>query len=633
MIESFSHRACRDAEIPSIFPEKFVVLRKIILNNHLIMRFLLTLFLLISSTSFFAQTTETEKKLAEGIKLYNSLRDNISELTAETASTMDITFFYLSSSDIEPILDYVLQYGTDQEKLTARYFKANMDYELAFLLGMLGKNADCYPIMNSMKSDIEYFSNQSVFPLRYVYEGTNYVVNYTNFENSLIEYYTGFSEVCTNLGKTEEALTLAKKAISMRSATKWYNYIAYNKAVDAKKKLKQIDAEYIDYIVEWVSVYSQLDTAYLSAIKKNNYPSPKYITKQLTAAIDSLSALGKSGDQLNRFARTIKDNCINEAAEVYARTIQLPAVSLANIDEALAFFKQLYYSEASAFQKSNNGKTKAIVLEGCDKMNVLLYSNAPCYYWSNLSAYYLTVLATDKSQNAKKKAEDCQQTADKLVKRKNRRDNSEFGLCLSAYPVPMIWGNFGGSVELNFDKVSFALAGTKIGHDKDYHDDFYNPIQADKQYLDFYGNELDREELYYDGSRINASMKFTVSDESSTRGYFSLNVGRVMKTYDPFSTTIYDTLTAVPVYTGNILAKEKKYTFFLGFGVQSMLSERWMMDFGMGIGVSMQTLTVDSPYFSDRYHFDSYAIQSSQDNKIGLSGFLNASIGYYLFKP
>jgi hypothetical protein len=381
MIESFSHRACRDAEIPSIFPEKFVVLRKIILNNHLIMRFLLTLFLLISSTSFFAQTTETEKKLAEGIKLYNSLRDNISELTAETASTMDITFFYLSSSDIEPILDYVLQYGTDQEKLTARYFKANMDYELAFLLGMLGKNADCYPIMNSMKSDFEYFSNQSVFPLRYVYEGTNYVVNYTNFENSLIEYYTGFSEVCTNLGKTEEALTLAKKAISMRSATKWYNYIAYNKAVDAKKKLKQIDAEYIDYIVEWVSVYSQLDTAYLSAIKKNNYPSPKYITKQLTAAIDSLSALGKSGDQLNRFARTIKDNCINEAAEVYARTIQLPAVSLANIDEALAFFKQLYYSEASAFQKSNNGKTKAIVLEGCDKMNVLLYSNAPCYYW------------------------------------------------------------------------------------------------------------------------------------------------------------------------------------------------------------------------------------------------------------
>ena len=597
------------------------------------MRFLLTLFLLGLSISITAQTTETEKKLAEGIKLYNKLRESNGNLQPENAGMLDLTFFYLLSSDIEPLFDYVLQFGNDQEKNTARYFNANLDYELSFLLGMLGKNADAYPVMNSIKSDFDYFSNQAVFPLRYVLDGTNYVVNYTNFEYPLVEYYTGFSEVCANLGKTDESLTLAKKAISMRSSTTWFNYIAYNKAVDAKKKLKQIDAEYIDYIVEWVSVYSQLDTAYLSAIKKNNYSSPKYITKHLTGAIDSLSALGKSGDQLNRFARTIKDNYINEAAEVYARTIQLPAVSLANLDEALAFFKQLYYSDVSTFQKSNNGKTKAIVLEGCDKMNVLLYSNTPCYYWSNLSAYYLTVLATDKSQNAKKKAEDCQQTEDKLVKRKNRRDNSEFGLCLSAYPVPMIWGNFGGSVELNFDKVSFALAGTKIGHDKDYHDDFYNPIQADKQYLDFYGNELDREELYYDGSRINASMKFTVSDESSTRGYFSLNVGRVMKTYDPFSTTIYDTLTAVPVYTGNILAKEKKYTFFLGFGVQSMLSERWMMDFGMGIGVSMPTLTVDSPYFSDRYHFDSYAIQSSQDNKIGLSGFLNASIGYYLFKP
>lgn len=621
-------------ESHSLFPKKFVVLRKISFNNHLIMRFLLTLSLLFGvSTVSLAQTTETEKKLAEGIKLYNSLRDNISKLTPETASNLDVTFFYLSSSDIEPLFDYVLQFGNDQEKNTARYFNANLDYELAFLLGMLGKNADAYPVMNSMKSDFEYFSNQSIFPLRYVYEGTNYVVNYTNFEYSLIEYYTGFSEVCANLGKTEEALTFAKKAISMRSSTNWFNYIAYNKAVDAKKKLKQIDAEYIDYIVEWVSVYNQLDTAYLSAIKKNNYPSPISITKKLTAAIDSLPHLGKSGDQLTRFARTIKDNYVNEAVEVYARTMKLPAVSLTNLDEALAFYKQLYYSDASTFQKSNNGKTKAIVFEACDKMNALLTTNSPCNYWKNLSSYYLTVLAMEQSQDAKKKAETCENAAEKLAKRNTRKNNSEFGLCLSAYPVPMIWGNFGGSVEVNLKNVSFALAGTKIGHDKDYQDDFYNPIQADKEYLDFYGNELDREELYYDGSRINASMKFTISDQSSTRGYFSLNVGRVLKTYDPFSTTIYDTLTAVPVYSGNIIAKETKYTFFLGFGAQSMLSDRWMMDFGMGIGVSLPTLTVDSPYFSDRYHFDSYAIQSSQDNKIGLSGFLNVSIGYYLFKP
>ena len=139
------------------------------------MRFLLSLFLVISSTSLFAQTTETEKKLAEGVRLYNVLRDNMSKLTAETASTSDITFFYLSSSDIEPLLDYVLQSGTDQEKLTARYFKANLDYELAFLLGMLGKNADCYPIMNSMKSDFEYFSNQLYFKM--FYQIINFLIN------------------------------------------------------------------------------------------------------------------------------------------------------------------------------------------------------------------------------------------------------------------------------------------------------------------------------------------------------------------------------------------------------------------------------------------------------------------------
>jgi len=597
------------------------------------MRFLLTLFLLISSTSLFAQTTETEKKLAEGIKLYNKLRESNGNLQPEDAGMLDLTFFYLSSSDIEPLFDYVLQYGNDQEKNTARYFNANLDYELSFLLGMLGKNADAYPVMNSIKSDFDYFSNQAVFPLRYVMDGANYVINYSNFEHSLVEYYTGFSEVCANLGKTDESLSLAKKAISMRSSTKWFNYIAYNKAVDAKKKLKQIDAEYVDFLVDWASIYSELDTSYLASIKKNKYPSPISITKKLTAAIDSLPALGKSGDQLARFARTLKEKYVNEAAEVYTRTMQLPAVSLVNLDEALAFYKQLYYNDASTFQQSNNGKTKGIVLEACDKMSVLLNSSSPCYYWSNLSAYYLTVLATDKSQNAKKKAEDCQTAADKLAKRKNRRDNSEFGLCLSAYPIPMIWGNFGGSVELNFEKFTITVAATKIGHDKDYQDDFYNPIQSDKTYLDYYGNELDRETMYYDGSRINTSIKFFMNEQSDSRGYFSLNVGQVKKTYDPILTTIYDTVTMAPVYYGNIFAKEKKYTFFLGFGAQGMLSDRWMIDGGMGIGVSLPTLTVDSPYFTDRYYFNSYMVQSSQDNKIGLSGYMNISIGYYLFKP
>lgn len=598
------------------------------------MRYFLSLcFLVSSSFTLLAQTTETEKKLAEGIKLFNDLSARNDELNQETVSELDITFFYLFSDEIEPLLDYVLQFGNDQEKRTARYYNVLLDFELSLLLGMLGKNEDLYPIMNSMKTDFEYFSNQSSFPMYYVFESKNYVINYSNFETILSGYYTVFSEVCANLKKTEESLVYAKKSLALPTTTKWYTYVSFNRAIDSKKKLKQIDAEYIDYLVEWVSTYNQLDTLYLTTIKKNNYPTPLSITKNLTAVIDSLPALGKSGDQLTQYARMIKEKYVHEAAAVYARTINLPTVSLANIDEALAFFKQLYYSDANAFKFSNSGKNNGIVLEGCDKMNVLLYSNAPCYYWSNLSTYYLTVLATEKSQNAKKKAEECQQDADKLARKNERRNNSEFGLCLSAYPIPMIWGNFGGSVEFNFEKFALNFAATKIGHDKDYQDDFYNPIQADKEYLDFYGNELDREELYYDGSRINASIKFLISDQSDTRGYFSLNVGRVMKTYDPFATTIYDTLTSVPVFTGDIIAKEKKYTFFVGFGAQGMLSDRWMIDAGLGIGVSLPTLTVDSPYFSDRYYFNSYMVQSSQDNKIGMSGYANISIGYYLFKP
>ncbi len=597
------------------------------------MRVLLTLLLVVFSTSIFAQATETEKKLEEGVKRYNALRDKLSDLTPATASTMDITFFHLSASDIDPLLDYVVQFGNDQEKVTARYFKANLKYELAFLLGMLGQNSEAYPVMNSIKSDIEYFSNQGVFPMRYVYEGKNYVINYTNFEGTLIEYYTGFSEVCANLGKTEESLSFAKKAISMRSSTQWYNYIAYNKAVDAKKKLKQIDAEYIDYIVEWGSIYSSLDTSYLSTIKANNYPSPISITKKLTAAVDSLPFLGKSGDQLARYARLVKVKYPYEAADVYTRILKLDQASLSNVDEALAYYKDLANTNTNAFLWSNSGNTKTIVRAGCYKMRGMLSAYTTCSYWTNLSSYFLMVEEASASQDALQMATNCQKEADRQAKKANRRANSEFGLCLSAYPVPMIWGNFGGSLELNFEKFALTFAATKIGHDKDYQDDFYNPIQADKQYVDFYGNELDREELYYDGTRFNTSLKFFMNEQSDSRGYFSLNLGQVKKTYDPILTTIYDTVTAAPVYYGNIFATEKKYTFFLGFGAQGKLSDRWMIDAGLGIGVSMPKLTVNSPYFTDRYYFNSYMVQSSQDNKIGMSGYMNISIGYYLFKP
>lgn len=598
------------------------------------MRYLLLLcFLISSSFSLLAQTTETEKKLAELVTIYNEMSDFQDLLTAGEVYDEDFVELYFYESDAKPLINYINQYGNEDQKATARYFEMFIQYELSFTHGMAGEHQEAYAIMSNIKSDFEYFSNQSVYPLRYVLNGLNYTISYSNFETTLVEYYTSMSEICANIGKADESLTWAKKEISMRSSILWYNYISFNKAIDAKKNLKQIDSEYIDMLIEWVKTYNTLDTTYLTTIRENKYPSPILMSNKLVLAVDSLTYLAKNGDQLASFARTIKTNYPYPAADVYTRILKLDQASLSNVDEALSFYKELVQTNTNAFLWSNEGNTKDIVRAGCNKMKGMLNSNSSCFYWTNLSTYYSMVEETALSLDALEHANICQKEADRAAKKASRKANSEFGLCLSAYPIPMIWGNFGGSVEFNFEKVALTVAATKIGHDKDYQNDFYNPIQADMAYFDYYGNELDRETLYYNGSRVNTSLKFLMAEQSDTRGYFSLNLGRVMKTYDPILTSIYDTITAAPVYYGNIVAKEKKYTFFVGFGAQGMLSDRWMIDAGLGIGVSLPTLTVDSPYFSDRYYFNSYLVQSSQDNKIGMSGYMNVSIGYYLFKP
>ncbi|MEN9997536.1 MAG: hypothetical protein RI922_526 [Bacteroidota bacterium] len=598
------------------------------------MRYLLLLcFLISSSISLIAQTSETEQKLAQTVRIYNEMRAYSDTLKAENFQNDYIVKLYDFSNQAKPLINFVNTYGTQDEKATVRYFNMCIQYEIAFVHGMGGQNSLAYPIMNAIKSDVDYFSYESSFPLRYKFDDKNYVVKYENFVGTSAEYYTGFAEICANLGKIEESIYWGKKSIASSNSTLWFKYIAYNKLIEAKKKLNQIDAEYIEFIVANGLTYYQLDTASISTVQRYNYPSPLSMTNKLIAALDSIPSLVLNCDQLALYARTIKKNHVYAAADVYTRILKLNQSSLNNLDEALSFYKEQYYSSNNVYLFSNSGNTHQYVYAGCMRMQQLLNASSPCYYWNNLGDYFIVVNEPKLSMDALEKAIDCQQEIDKQVKRANRKANNDFGLCLSAYPIPMIWGNFGGSVEFNFEKVALTVAATKIGHDKDYQNDFYNPIQADKTYSDYYGNELDRETLYYNGSRINTSLKFFMNEQSDSRGYFSLNLGRVMKTYDPILTSIYDTVTAAPVYYGNIVAKEKKYTFFVGFGAQGKLSDRWMIDAGLGIGVSLPTLTVDSPYFSDRYYFNSYLVQSSQDNKIGMSGYMNVSIGYYLFKP
>lgn len=594
---------------------------------------LLISFLYLSNLGVLSQTVNTEDQLYRLVKTYNEMRDYEDLIVPKDITEKNVEDIQQYSYSVKPLIDSILIFGNPTQKATCNYFKTNFAYELAFVYGMAGKNALAYPVLSSVKSDFEYFSNEGNFPLKYMYDSKNYVINYANFAPTINEYYAGFAEVCSNLNKPEEAIFWAKKSINFSYQDDWFRYISLNKIIENKKKLSQLDAEYLDYIIKTIQTISKLNSTYQITISEYNYPNKTSLIDEFLIVAKTNPALTQNGLKLSEAAKAVGDSYKAESIKCYKLLLADATSSLYYIDEALDFFKTLYYSDYAIFSGADQSKSMAVFKNGTLRMYNMLVSNPDCTYWQRLTGYCSITKLSEEENYAKKKAEDCYKKQQKGARKSYGSSDGNYGLCISAYPFPMIWGNFGGVVQLDLNKIAFSFAATKIGHDRDYQNDFYNPIQSGKEYTDQFGNPLDQEKLYYDGSRMNVTMKLFFEEKNDSKPYFTFNVGRVTKKYEPFLTSIYDRQTLGTIASGTISPSEIKYTAFIGGGSQTMLSDHWMLDIGIGIGISKPTLTVNSPYFKNPdYQFNSYFVQSSQDNKIGMSGFLNISVGYYLFK-
>lgn len=582
-----------------------------------------------------AQTTESEIALAAGVKLYNEINDYVSELSIETIDDLDIYEIESYITDADYQFAIVHKKGTEEEKKVARYFELNFNYELGFAYGMMGENELAYIELAFISNEIEYFSNSAVFPLKYKFDNTTYVINYDNFSSTLGEYYSSMLEITANTGFNEEAYNWGKKALNLQSINAWLKYICLYRMIEVKTALNQWDREMVDYSILQIEAVLKLDEANKKLIKDYNYPTENKGASSLLTALQKNPTLSGNGSKYSQAAKMlIQLNNSASALAMYKQMITDDISDIVLLDEALTYFQKVISSDKTLWDTAQSRTMHGTAFKAAYKLESLLNNNSPCIYWSNLYQYFLMLNLPEDSQRASKKYAQCVDEERKQVRKQNRKNSSEFGLYVGAYPIPMIWGNFGGLSQIQFNKICFELSYTKVGHDRDYQPDFYNPIDGTKEYFDPYGNELEREKVYWDGSRINGAVKFTLNEESDYDTYFSITAGRVSKTYEPFETRVINATTNATVAFGTISPTEIKYTLMLGGGMRSYLSERWMMDLSFGIGVSKPTFTVDSPYYKNPdYIFLSNLVQSSSEPAIGMSAHLNLSIGYYIFTP
>ncbi len=231
--------------------------------------FLSSLFM--SCLAFSASAQTIDENIEKGVRFYNEMRNFEESLQPRSVTAADIDKLKDFAAKGAPLLAGALTSGTAQQQKVARYFTANLQYEIGFTMGMKGQNYDAYDVLKKIENDYTFFADSTQFPLKYRYDNKNYAVTYPDFAPTLAEYYTGMGEISTNIRKYGEAVKFMQMSLAFPYTTPWYKYIAASKLWETSRNQGQRGTSYIDLTLSGLKYCSRLDTAYQRLIKENYY--------------------------------------------------------------------------------------------------------------------------------------------------------------------------------------------------------------------------------------------------------------------------------------------------------------------------------------------------------------------------
>ena len=138
---------------------------------------------------------------------------------------------------------------------------------------MKGQNKQSLEVMRAIEREFTSFTS-SDFPLRYIFTGKNYIINWENFAPTQAEYYTGFGEVLYNLSYYEDAVRVSRIAVAHPNTTEWLQYIAVNKLLDinAQNNMLIPAQELEELALKSIRFYDLLVESSKKTAADNNYP-------------------------------------------------------------------------------------------------------------------------------------------------------------------------------------------------------------------------------------------------------------------------------------------------------------------------------------------------------------------------
>lgn len=578
--------------------------------------------LLLSQRGLFAQNPA--ENLQSAVEIYNAMREYEDGLDSKTLTQSNIDDVKSRMDKCIVLLDQVIREGNADQIKTARYFRNNAKYEYGFILGMKGQNALAFEVMKEVEKDVTSFTSAD-FPLKYLYFGTNYVINWDNFAPTQAEFLTGMAEICYNLSKYEDAVRVNRKAIAHPNTTGWLRYIAVNKMLDiyAKNKNLLTPDEYNGYAHQAIFEYDKLSEAEKETVTENDYPT---VTRSMDILLKEAQA-NPTQVALDRIAQAIpivikydKDNSkILTAFELcYKNNYQ----GQGTWDRTAHDYAKVAHTKSQTAQPQDFGtatRARYIGIAATDR--IASTTSADCQSMKDVAAMYAYWKQTEKEAEYLKKAKACTEASEKAAAKSAkiaRRSNGNFNLYIGADIIPLLNTNpkrdYGAVVDFVFKKSAIEFGYKKINRNKENVFDLLLDEVDDAS-----SDNISR----WDGFKLHFQPKFFTKNGNS--GYFGIYLGYNEKNFDSLAVNVVNDLDGA--YSNQVFKPGvKQYVGMFNFGGM-ILGKGVGMDMHFGIGANYSSFETGNSLDRTQYTIENPILEYRKDNYWGLVLHMGITMG------
>lgn len=529
--------------------------------------------------AMFAQPTAS-LPLENAVKAYNSLGDYARKIRMDSITADQLAYLKKESEKGVAALDEVLRSEPESIHPTARYFRANFRFKYVFFRDVkAGTKADMRDL-EAISTEFDTY-NESAFPLRYIFEGKNFVIQYKDFVQTRLDCWMLLAEIARRQGRHEVSLASSRKVLASPEATPYFRAVNGGFLLEDKEEQKLKDKEAFDLARGLLRDYNGMENSEREFMTKNKYTGPAKAwshLKELTPLwAGAPSAQGEVYAEAAANLVKVKETAL--AAEAYQKAVQT------------GYARTDFLTETADFAITT--KNNMLGLLATSRMEQTT-GEMQCDMMQKTGAYYRAFGNNNKADELQRRSEKCLKKQAKSV----RSSGSGFHLYLGGYVFPAFRKNYGGVVNFAFPKTVIEFSYLNIRKKTENHMDLttFDEVQLD-----------DNEERVWKGFYAHVAPKFVARNNWDDRNklYTGFLLGYAQKDFQAISSNVTRVSDGAITYE-TFQPSGKQYIAMLNLG-GIILGRGLGMDLYASIGAAYNQFDGGHP----AYDSDDFTIESA----------------------